>query len=51
MTPRSKKLLALVTYGVSLYARATCESRAERGWGCASRMWGGFWKAWHCAPF
>jgi hypothetical protein len=28
MTPRSKKLLALVTYGISLYARATCESRA-----------------------
>ena len=29
MTPRSKKLLALVTYGISLYARATCESRAQ----------------------
>jgi hypothetical protein len=28
MTPRSKKLLVLVTYGISLYARATRESRA-----------------------
>ena len=28
MTPRSKKLLAVETYGISLYARATCESRA-----------------------
>jgi hypothetical protein len=29
MTPRSKKLLALVTYGISLYARVTCESTAQ----------------------
>jgi len=29
MTPRSKKLPALVTYGISLYPRATSESRAQ----------------------